>query len=257
MFADLSGFTALSGRIGPEALMEVTNRYLGLIVAAVEETGGYVDKFIGDAVMAMWGAPLADPDHAAHAARAALTSVTTITAAKAQADAEDQPGYSVKIGLNSGPAIVGNVGAAQRYNYTAVGETVNIAARLEGVPPDYGCAIVVGPALAVAIGGRFVICELDWVKVKGKAEPLAVYELVSETGAANSAELAYPAAYAAALKLYRDGDFAKAAASWLAMTHPHAAVGLPTPPQIMAARCAELKDNAPPDWDGIFVKTTK
>ena len=88
MFADLSGFTALSGRIGPEALMEVTNRYLGLIVAAVEETGGYVDKFIGDAVMAMWGAPLADPDHAAHAARAALTGVTTIAAAKAQADAE-------------------------------------------------------------------------------------------------------------------------------------------------------------------------
>jgi adenylate cyclase len=257
MFADLSGFTALSGRIGPEALMAVTNRYLGHIVSEVEETGGYVDKFIGDAVMAIWGAPLADPDHAVHAAHAALSGVAAIATAKAEDDTQGRPAYSVKIGLDSGPAIVGNVGAARRYNYTAVGEMVNIAARLEGLPSDYGCTIVIGPGLEAAISGRFVTCELDWVKVKGKSEPLAVYELVAETRAASSAELAYPVEYAVALKLYRDGDFAKAAAAWLATTYPHASAGVLTPPQIMADRCAELNGNPPASWDGVFVKTTK
>ena len=256
MFADLSGFTALSGRIGPEALMEVTNRYLGLIVAAVEETGGYVDKFIGDAVMAIWGAPLADPDHAAHAARAALRSVAAINAAKAEADATGRPGYSVKMGLNSGPAIVGNVGAPERYNYTAIGETVNIAARLEGVPHDYDCAIVIGPALAAAIGERFVVCELDWVRVKGKEEPLAVFELLAENRPGGNVELAYPAQYAAALALYRATgfDFAAAETIWRTMNYPRSSAGPSTPPRIMAARCAALNGTSRENWDGIFAQ---
>jgi adenylate cyclase len=257
MFADLSGFTALSGRVGPEALMEVTNRYLGLIVGAVEETGGYVDKFIGDAVMAIWGAPLADPDHAAHAAHAALKSVALVTAAKAEADAAGLPGYSVKMGLNSGPAVIGNVGAPLRYNYTAIGETVNIAARLEGVPHDYGCTIVVGPDLAAAIADRFVVCELDWVKLKGKEEPLAVFELLAECHTASDAELVYPTRYEGALKLYRAGKFIEAEAAWRDTTYPHASPEPLTPPQIMAARCCLLKDAPPEDWDGVFVRTTK
>ena len=91
MFADLSGFTALSGRVGPEALMEVTNRYLGILVATVEETGGYVDKFIGDAVMALWGAPLADDRHAIHAARAALAATERVDAARAEDEARVVP----------------------------------------------------------------------------------------------------------------------------------------------------------------------
>lgn len=257
MFADLSGFTALSGRMGPEELTEVTNRYLGLIVAAVEATGGYVDKFIGDAVMGIWGAPATDSDHAANAARAALAAVAAVAAAKAEADVAGQPGYAVKIGLNSGPAVVGNVGAPGRYNYTAIGETVNIAARLESVPGDYGCAIVVGPETAAAITGRFVTCELDWIRLKGKDEPLAVYELLAARDTASPDELAYPTRYAAALVLYRIGDFAAAETAWRGIGYPRTAEGTASPPQIMAARCAELRVNPPADWDGTFVKTTK
>ena len=108
MFADLSGFTTLSGRLAPDVLMELTNRYLGLIVEAVEATGGYVDKFIGDAVMAMWGAPLPDPDHAASAARAALRALASVRQAKAEADTRAEPGYTIKIALNTGPAVIGN-----------------------------------------------------------------------------------------------------------------------------------------------------
>lgn len=257
MFADLSGFTALSGRVGPEVLTEVTNQYLGLLVAEVEKTGGYVDKFIGDAVMAIWGAPVPDADHAAHAAQAALGGLAAVVAAKQAADAAGRPGYSVKMGLNSGPAVVGNVGAPGRYNYTAIGETVNIAARLEGVPHDYDAAIVIGPATAVAIGERFVLIELDWVKVKGKEEPLAIYELMAEKSRATPEQLAYPAQYAAALALYRAGDFAAAQAAWAAMTYPRISAEPSTPPKIMTARCAELRADPPAAWDGVFVKTTK
>jgi class 3 adenylate cyclase len=256
MFADLSGFTALSGRVGPTELMAVTNAYLAIIVAAVEATGGYVDKFIGDAVMGIWGAPAPDPDHAAAAARAALAAVAAVARAKDEADAEGRPGYSVKIGLNSGRAVVGNVGAAQRYNYTAVGETVNIAARLESVPGDYGCRIVVGPATAAAIKDRFVLNELDWVKVKGKEEPLAVYELVAERAAADAAILQYPEQYRAGLERYRAGDFAAAEQCWRGhVTHPHLAGA--SPPLVMAERAAALQADPPADWDGVYVKTTK
>jgi adenylate cyclase len=256
MFADLSGFTALSGKVGPAELMAVTNSYLAIIVEAVEATGGYVDKFIGDAVMGVWGAPAANPDHAAAAAHAALAAVRGVMQAKAEADAEGRPGYAVKIGLNSGRAVVGNVGAERRYNYTAVGETVNIASRLESVPGDYACRIVVGPATAAAIGDRFVLNELDWVKVKGKDEPLSVYELVAEKAAAGEAERAYPEQYHGALELYRAGRFAEAEERWrVEVAHP-TLVG-PSPPLVMAERAAALRADPPADWDGVYVKTTK
>jgi class 3 adenylate cyclase/CHASE2 domain-containing sensor protein len=255
MFADLSGFTALSSRVGPEVLTEVTNQYLGLLVAEVERTGGYVDKFIGDAVMAVWGAPVPDLDHAVHGAEAALAGLAVVLRAKQEADAAGRPGYSVKMGLNTGPAVVGNVGAPGRYNYTAIGETVNIAARLEGVPDDYGCKIVVGEETRRAIAEHFVLCELDWIKVKGKDQAIRIYDLIAAKSTASPAELAYPAQYEAALARYRAGDFAAADAAWRAIAYPHAAPH--PPPAVMAARCVELKANPPAAWDGVFVKTTK
>jgi adenylate cyclase len=258
MFADLSGFTFLSGRIGPEQLMELTNTYLGMIVEAVETTGGYVDKFIGDAVMAMWGAPLPDPDHAANAARGALRSLAGVTRAKAQADRLGEPGYAIKIALNTGPAVIGNVGAAKRYNYTAIGETVNVAARLESVPEDYGCAIVVGPRTAAAIADRFVLCELDWIRVKGKEEAFSVYELITEQSTASPAERAYPARFQAALERYRIGDFATAQQLWRFLAeHDCHVAATRSPASVMADRCADLTVASPVPWDGIFVKTTK
>jgi adenylate cyclase len=257
MFADLSGFTALSGKVGPEVLMEVTNRYLGLIVEAVEATGGYVDKFIGDAVMAVWGAPVPNPDHAAAGARAALAAYAAVMRAKTEADARSAPGYAVKMGLNSGPAVVGNVGAPMRYNYTAVGETVNIAARLESVPGDYGCHIVLGPQTAAAVADRFIVCELDWLKVKGKADAFAVYELIGEKVAVDTAVQAYPAQYHAALERYRAGDFAAAEEGWRERAAYPYRDGATCPALVMAARCAELKAAPPAEWDGVFVKTSK
>jgi adenylate cyclase len=259
MFADLSGFTALSTRLSPEELMTLTNAYHGLMVEAVEANGGYVNQFVGDAVMAIFGAPAPDPDHAASAARAALRIVASVMRSKADADRRGVPGYAVKIGLNSGPAVIGNVGAPKRYNYTAVGETVNIAARLEGVPEDYGCRIVVGPNTAAAIDARFLLCELDWIKVKGKDTAFSVYQLIGEKAAANGVELASLAQYEAGLKHYRAGDFAVAEEIWRCQAdrHPNPGATATSPPLVMAGRCANLKMAPPEAWDGIYVRTTK
>jgi class 3 adenylate cyclase len=238
--------------------MALTNTYHAMMVEAVEATGGYINQFLGDAVMALWGAPLADPDHAASAARAALRIVENIMLAKAEADALGVPGYAVKIGVNSGPAVVGNVGAPRRYNYTAVGETVNIAARLESVPEDYGCRIVIGPATAAAIADRFVVCELDWIKVKGKNEAFSVFQLIGERSTAESAQMRYREQYGAGLERYRAGDFATAEDIWRQQATGSTG-GLPpsSPPLIMARRCADLKSAPPAVWDGVFVKTSK
>jgi len=258
MFADLSGFTALSTRLPPEELMAVTNTYHAMMVEAVEATGGYVNQFLGDAVMAIWGAPLADPDHAASAARAALRIVEKIMQAKAEADARGVAGYAVKIGINTGPTVVGNVGAPKRYNYTAVGETVNIAARLESVPEDYGCRIVVGPATAAAIADRFVLCELDWIKVKGKDEAFSIFQLIGEQSTVDTAEIRYPEQYRAGLERYRAGDFTGAEDIWRRQAKQFAAGAVAhSPPLIMARRCADLKSAPPAVWDGVFVKTSK
>jgi adenylate cyclase len=258
MFSDLSGFTALSTRLPPEELTALTNNYHTLMVEAVEATGGYVNQFLGDAVMAIWGAPLPDPDHAASAARSALRIVDSVMRAKAEADARGAPGYAVKIGLNTGPAVVGNVGAPKRYNYTAIGETVNVAARLESVPEDYGCRIVVGPATAAAIADRFVLCELDWIQVKGKKEAFSIFQLIAEKSAAGPADLHYQDQYRAALAHYRAGDFAGAEKLWRQQAgHPDSAFAARSPPVIMARRCDQLKAAPPPVWDGVFVKTSK
>ena len=253
MFTDIVSFTSTCEKMSATEVAEFINQHLSLVSSCVEHEGGTIDKFIGDAVMGVWGAPAPNPDHAAAAARAARG----VMRAKEEADTAGQPGYAVKIGLNSGRAVVGNVGAERRYNYTAVGETVNIASRLESVPGDYACRIVVGPDTAAAIRDPFVLNELDWVKVKGKDEPLAVYELVAEKQGAAPEVLAYPEQYHAALDLYRAQRFAEAEEYWrVRLTHP-TIVG-PSPPLVMAERAAEYRESPPPaDWDGVFVKTTK
>jgi adenylate cyclase len=154
--------------------------------------------------------------------------------------------------------VVGNVGAPKRYNYTAVGETVNIAARLESVPEDYGCRIVIGPSTAAAIADRFVVCELDWIKVKGKETAFSIFQLVAENSEPDAAEISYQDRYRAGLERYRAGDFMAAEQLWRdqeRLLDPR--YGENSPPRVMANRCSDLKAAPPSAWDGIFIKTSK
>jgi adenylate cyclase len=255
MFADLSGFTALSGKVGPEVLMRLTNEYLGYLVEAVEGTGGYVDKFIGDAVMALWGAPVADSDHAARAIETARQAVARVRAAARAAVQRGEPSFAVKIGLHSGPAVVGNVGTERRYNYTAIGETVNLAARLESVPGIYDCAVVVSARTAALVENRYLLRELDTILVKGGATPLRVFEPVAELEAATPAQFEDVRRYAEALAAYRAGRFTAARQAWEAL----AAIGeggreAKCPAASMAARARSFEMEPPPQpWDGVWV----
>lgn len=263
MFADLSGFTKLSTKVPPETLMGVTNHYLTLIVEAVESTGGYVDKFIGDAVMAIWGAPAADPEHALHAIRSALVAVDRVLGEKEAAEAKGEIGFSIKVGINSGSALVGNVGTEKRYRYTAVGETVNIASRLEGLPSLYGCHIVVGPETARLAGNEFLMRELDTVRVKDVETPLRVFQPIAETARATPEQNEQVRRYGEALAHYRAMRFTDAVAIWrslsqsepLTTTNQSASIN---PPEVMAQRAASHAET-PPDgtWDGVWTRTEK
>ena len=252
MFADLSGFTALSTKVSAEVLTQTTNEYLSYIVDSVDATGGYVDKFIGDAVMAIWGAPGPDEEHAIHAVRAALDAVNRIHEARMAAEARGAVGFSVKIGINSGPAVVGNVGTERRYNYTAIGETVNIASRLESAPGVYGCGVIVAESTEALARDAFVFRELDQVRVKGRTEPLTIFEPLAERDDADRDIVARRQQYEAALADYRAMRFAAAAVAWRALRQ------LPGEPEngpatIMALRARDLGHRPPdPTWDAVW-----
>lgn len=249
MFADLSGFTTLSSRLPASEVVALTNQYLSLMAEEIEASNGYIDKYIGDAVMAIWGAPITDPDHAQHAVLCAQSIARRIKLLHEEATNQGRDGFSVKIGVNSGSIIAGNVGAHNRLNYTAVGDTVNVAARLESVPGDYGCMLIIGEQTAALLGDEFVLRELDRIAVKGRPTPLSIFEPVDGSLAARGSV----AAYSRALALYRNRDFGAAASVWekLAETGDH-------PASVMAARARQLQDDAPPsDWSGVWQKMSK
>jgi len=267
MFADLSGFTALSGKVEPEVLTHLTNQYLGYIVEEVDATGGYVDKFMGDAVLGIWGAPASDPGHAVNAIRAALAAATRIRREHGEATARGETGFSVKIGLNSGPAVVGNVGTVRRYNYTAVGETVNVASRLESVPTLFGCQVVIGPLTAELAKDEFLMRELDWILVKGAQAPFAVFEPLVEHAQATPEEIDRVRRFADALAHFRAMRFVEAYTIWdaLAREEQEASSAFggkseppPGPPAKMAERARAFAAHPPPEpWDGVWVLTSK
>jgi adenylate cyclase len=254
MFADLSGFTKLSTQLAPEELTKMTNRYLGYVVEQVEGTGGYVNQFLGDAVMAMWGAIKDDPQHAVHAVQAGMAAAARIKSEKEKADETGVRSFSIKIGLNSGPAMVGNVGTDQRYNYTAVGETVNLAARLESVPALYGCAVVVGSVTADLVKREFLLRELDAIKVKGKDEPITIYEPLAARAGASDEQAACAQRYADALAHYRARRFTEAASIWEKIARDEQ----DNPSAKMAERARSFQTNPPaPSWDGVWVLSGK
>ena len=263
MFADLSGFTALSERVSAQELMSYTNRFLSQIVNEVERTGGYVDKFIGDAVMAIWGAPLVGPSHANDAVRSALAIARLMVHERKAAIARGEDGFWVKMGINSGEAVIGNIGAINRLSYTAVGETVNLAARFESLPSDYGCLTVIGEGTASALDGNLNVYELDSIIVKGKLAPVRVYEPLE----ADQASGDYPARYAEALAHYRARRFDEAQRIWVTLDYPgyidpkrrqQDAGEILTPNLVMGRRALAFLEQPPPeDWQGEWVKASK
>jgi class 3 adenylate cyclase len=176
LFSDLQDFTALSERTEPGRLVAIMNAYLSAMTEIIEREGGIVDKYIGDAIVAIFGAPLDDAEHAGHAVRAALACRDRLEQLNADPAVFSGARLRTRIGLSTGPAVVGNVGSQRRFNYTAMGDTVNVAARLEAANKTYGTTILASAAVRNAAGAGFRWREIGRIQVKGRADPLTVFE---------------------------------------------------------------------------------
>jgi adenylate cyclase len=179
-FSDIVNFTELTEKADPASVMQYTSRYFAAVSEEIMRHHGTVDKFIGDAIMAIWNAPADDPDHAINACAGALAFLRANDRVNAEFQWEGWPAYKTRCGLHTGQAVVGNVGSVDRMNYTALGATVNLAARLEGLNKNYGTSILVSAALRERAGSRFVFRSVDRISPKGFAEAFDIYELRCE-----------------------------------------------------------------------------
>ena len=260
MFADMRGFTTLSERLDPARLAELMNAVLTELSRVVRaDHRGTIDKYIGDCVMAFWGAPVAHPDHAAAAVAAALDMLRALARLEPTLALPEGARITMGVGLQTGPAVVGNMGSAYRIAYTALGDTVNTAARLEGLSKVYGAGIVAGDSVRAAVEGsaagpQFVWRRLDLARVKGRQAPLGLHEPLCRREDADAALLEEVARHEAALTAYLERDFAAALAAWEALNRarPAPLYALWTE-RAAAARAAP----PPPEWDGAWNHETK
>lgn len=182
LFSDIRGFTGISEKFTPEELVEFLNRYLSPMTGIILEEKGMVDKFIGDAIMAVFNAPVEVSGHAGRACIAALRMTGALASFNARWEGTGYPAVEMGVGVNTGEAVVGNMGAELKLNYTAIGDTVNLASRLESMNKVYGTSIIVSGAVKEAAGEGFLFRELDFVRVRGKESPVALYELAGRKG---------------------------------------------------------------------------
>jgi adenylate cyclase len=211
----------------------------------VLDSGGTVDKYIGDAVMAFWAAPVDMPDHAARACEVALRMQEALGSLNEKWQREGKPSIAIGIGINTGPMAVGNMGSAARFEYTVLGDQVNLGSRLEALTKEYGVGILVGEATAKAAGAGFVFREVDVVRVKGRASAAPVFELVGRAGIETDER------FAKALAAYRQRAFEEAQRQFAALAGDPVA-------EAMAKRCAHLAAEPPPaDWDGVYEQRSK
>ena len=180
LFSDIRGFTSLSETLEPEVLVGLLHDFLNPMSEIIVTHGGTIDKYIGDAIMALFGAPLERPDHAVLACRTALAMMSRLETLNREWESQGRPVMRIGLGLNTGEVAVGNMGSDRLFNYTAIGDNVNLASRLEGLNKYYGTAILISSATSQRLDGQFVLREVDLVRVKGKAQELTIFELLAE-----------------------------------------------------------------------------
>lgn len=253
LFTDIRGFTTLSEQMTARQLSAFLNEYLSAMTDIIMDRRGTVDKFIGDAIMAFWGAPLDDPGHAAHALSACLAMRRRLAELRPAWVARGLPPIETGIGVNSGVVSVGNMGSSTRFSYTVMGDAVNLASRLEGLTKIYGTGILVSEHTRNAAGDSFFYRPIDRVRVKGKRQPVELFEPLAETPVPDTLRTEVER-FAAALDRYRARDFENCRDM---LRELHAAR-----PQTLYALYLErvelfLEQAPPPDWDGVFTFKTK
>jgi adenylate cyclase len=247
-FSDIRGFTTISEKLSPEKLVHILNEYLTAMTDIVMKHQGVVDKYIGDAIMAFWGAPMKQPNHAEMACSTSVDMIKKLDELQKKWAAEKFPEINIGIGLNTGHAVIGNMGSYERFDYTAMGDTINLGSRLEGLTKAYGVNIIASESTKKAVKGKFIFRKLDLVRVKGKNKPITIYELVCRANEKHDADKIK--AYETGLKLYLERKWDEAAKEF-EKTKDFAA-------KEFIKRCKEFKKNPPPkEWDGVWVMKTK
>jgi adenylate cyclase len=248
LFADLKGFTSFSEHLPPETLVSFLNEYLTAGTDIVIQHQGTLSRYIGDAIMALWGAPIPVADHARLACEAAMKLQQEVTKRNPEWTARGLPKFQVRIGVHTGPMVVGNVGSRERFDYTAMGDAVNLASRLERLCKSYGVWILISEATRKEV--EIAVRELDLVRVVGRTEPVRVFEPL-----AADADLEMVRLFEQGLTAYRSRAFSQAAERFEQVLHRAPDDG---PARIYRDRCRLfLREPPPPDWDGVFEPRVK
>ncbi|MCC6532797.1 MAG: adenylate/guanylate cyclase domain-containing protein [Burkholderiales bacterium] len=250
LFSDVRGFTTISEGLEPKELSNLMNEFLTPLTEVIYSHRGTIDKYMGDAIMAFWGAPLAAPDHARQAIHAALQMHRKLAELQPHFHSRNWPEIRIGVGLNTGRMSVGNMGSRIRLAYTVMGDAVNLASRLEGITKEYGAAIIVGETTRELTAHDFVFRELDRVRVKGKLEPVAIYEPIGVVGEVDKRKLDELKLFNQAVKLYRaqEWDMAELQLLNLLKFSPESKLY-----QLYVDRVGIYRAHSPGrDWDGAF-----
>ncbi len=248
LFSDIRGFTGISEKLAPDVLVSLLNNYLGPMTQIVLKHKGTLDKYIGDAIMAIYNAPLELEDHPAKACETALEMIAELKNVNGKFKERGLPFIDIGIGIHTGDAVIGNMGADMRFDYTAIGDTVNLASRLEGQNKYYGTHIILSESTTKKIGDKFTIREIDLLRVVGKEKPSAVYELMSESNKALEEK------FSKALSLYRKREFQAAFELFSVLAEGFK----DNVSHMYIERCKKYLEEPPPlDWDGSYATTKK
>jgi adenylate cyclase len=254
LFSDIRGFTTIAESMSPEELVHLLNQYLTVMTDIVFKYDGTLDKYMGDAIMAIYGAPLYLPDHPSRACRSALEMMRELKKLNEKWVAQGKNPMDIGIGVNTGPMMVGNMGSEQRFDFTVMGDSVNLGSRLEGANKNYRTNVIISEYTYEKVKGEFLCMELDSVRVKGKREPVKIYSLLGLKG--------LPETQHQTVTLFNRGIALYKAQQWdnailvfeeIQATEPNLYAA-----QVYIQRCFSLKKNPPaPEWDGVYLMTTK
>jgi adenylate cyclase len=259
MFTDVRGFTTISEHYGTDVqgLTKIMNRYMTAMTAKILENQGTLDKYIGDAQMAFWNAPLDDPSHAKNAVRTALAMMGSLDGFNQEIAKEGVPAFGMGLGINTASVVVGNMGSDQRFDYTCLGDGVNLASRLEGQSKPYGVKIVLGALTAEQIQDEYFVLELDTIAVKGKTQGVTIYTVLDRLDSVASDYNDDREVHDLMLQCYREQKWASAQ-KLLTDLQGSFAGAMDQYYEMMQSRIEELRTaRLDENWDGIFRATSK
>ncbi|HSB61187.1 MAG TPA: adenylate/guanylate cyclase domain-containing protein, partial [Vicinamibacteria bacterium] len=256
LFTDIRSFTEISERIGAHEIVKLLNEYFGIMVDIIMEKGGILDKYIGDAIMAVFGAPFATPEDADHAVETAVGMVRALRRFNQERTSAGHPPLLMGVGVNTDEVVSGNIGSLKRMDFTVIGDGVNLASRLEGANKTYGTEILVSEMTVREVKGSYTLREVDKIRVKGKLRPVGVFEVLDhfeEGGPERDPRLLRR--FDEGVALYRRGEWTKARSAFEEALGHHPADPVA---RLYRERCGYFLEHPPPsDWDGVWVMKDK